>query len=77
MSWQVGVKNLTWVVVSDGGVDCLCSNILPPDIRRTCWVTKIGMKRNPMRALKLLYSSKCIVFQGEAIRDDGRSPKPL
>ena len=38
---------------------------------------KIGMKRVPVRALKLPTTSKCIVFQGEAIRDDGKSPKSL
>ena len=35
---------------------------------------KMGPKRVPVRALKVPYSSKCIVFQGEAIRDDGKSP---
>ena len=38
---------------------------------------KIGMKQVPVRALNAPYSSKCIVFQGEAIRDDGKSPNPL
>ena len=38
---------------------------------------KMGTKRVPVRALKLPYPSKCSVFQGEAIRDNGRSPKPL
>ena len=38
---------------------------------------KIGMKRPPVRALKLPRISNCIVFQGEAIGDDGKSPKPL
>ena len=38
---------------------------------------KIGMKRVPVRALKLSTASKCTAFQGEAIRDDGRSPNPL
>ena len=37
---------------------------------------KIGMKRVPVRALELPYTSKCTVFQGEAIGDDGKSPKP-
>ena len=37
----------------------------------------MGMKRVPVRALKVPYSSKCTVFQGEAIRDDGKSPNPL
>ena len=36
---------------------------------------KIGMKQIP--ALNAPCSSKCIVFQGEAIRDDGKSPNPL
>ena len=38
---------------------------------------KIGMKQVPVRALNAPYSSKSTVFQGEAIRDDGRSPNPL
>ena len=38
---------------------------------------KMGTKRVPVRALKLPYPSKCIVFQGEAIPDNGRSPKAL
>ena len=38
---------------------------------------KMGTKRVPVRALKLPYPSKCTVFQGEAIGDDGRSPKAL
>ena len=38
---------------------------------------EIGMKRVPVRALKLPTISTCIVFQGEAIGDDGKSPKPL
>ena len=38
---------------------------------------KIGMKRVPVRALKLPTISICIVFQGEAIGDNGRSPKAL
>ena len=38
---------------------------------------KTGTKRVPVRALKVPYSSKCTVFRGEAIRDDGRSPNPL
>ena len=37
----------------------------------------IGMKWAPVRALKLPTISICIVFQGEAIGDDGKSPKPL
>ena len=37
---------------------------------------KIGMKWAPVRALKLPTISICIVFQGEAIGDDGKSPKP-
>ena len=37
---------------------------------------KIGMKRVPVRALKLPTMSICIVFQGEAIGDGGKSPKP-
>ena len=39
---------------------------------------KIGMKWAAVRALKLpTIISICIVFQGEAIGDDGKSPKPL
>ena len=38
---------------------------------------KMGTKRVPVRALKVPYSSKCTVFRGEAIRDDGKSPNPL
>ena len=38
---------------------------------------KIGMKWPPVRALKLATISICIVFQGEPIGDDGKSPKPL
>ena len=38
---------------------------------------KIGLKRVPVRALKLPTTSKCTVFQGEAIGDDGKSPKTL
>ena len=38
---------------------------------------KMGTKRVPVRALKLPTISICIVFQGEAIGDDGKSPKPL
>ena len=37
----------------------------------------MGTKRVPVRALKLPYPSKCTVFQGETIRDNGRSPKAL
>ena len=37
----------------------------------------MGTKRVPVRALKVPYSSKCTVFQGEAIRDDGKSPNSL
>ena len=39
--------------------------------------SKMGTKRFPVRALKVPYSSKCTVFRGEAIRDDGKSPNPL
>ena len=38
---------------------------------------KIGMKWAHVRAQKLPTISICIVFQGEAIGDDGKSPKPL
>ena len=38
---------------------------------------KIGMKQVPVRALKLPTISICIVFQGEAIRDDRKSPNPF
>ena len=38
---------------------------------------KIGMKWVPVRALKLPTISICIVFQGEAIGDDGKSPRSL
>ena len=38
---------------------------------------KIAMKWAPMRALKLPTISIHIVFHGEAIGDDGKSPKPL
>ena len=38
---------------------------------------KMGMKPVPVRALMLPYPSKRTVFQGEAIRDNGRSPKAL
>ena len=38
---------------------------------------KIGMKQVPVQALNAPYSSIVIVFQGEAIRDDGKSPNPL
>ena len=38
---------------------------------------KMGTKRVPVRALKLPTISICIVFQGEAIGDGGKSPKPL
>ena len=38
---------------------------------------KIGTKRFPVRAPNIPTISKCTVFQGEAVRDDGRSPKPL
>ena len=37
----------------------------------------MGTKQVPVRALKLPTKSICIVFQGEAIGDDGKSPKPL
>ena len=37
---------------------------------------KIAMEWAPVRALKLPTISICIVFQGEAIGDDGKSPKP-
>ena len=37
----------------------------------------MGTKRVPVRALKPPTISICIVFQGEAIGDDGKSPKPL
>ena len=54
--------------------------ILPREICRTCWEIKsieIGIKWAPVRALKLPTISICIVFQGEAIGDDGKSPIPL
>ena len=35
---------------------------------------KMGTKMVPVRALNAPTSSKCAVFQGEAISDDGRSP---
>ena len=38
---------------------------------------KIDIKWAPVRALKLPTISICIVFQGEAIGDDGKSPKAL
>ena len=38
---------------------------------------KSGMKWAVVRALKLPTISICIVFQGEAIGDDGKSPKAL
>ena len=38
---------------------------------------KIGTKRVPVRALNIPTISKCTVFRGEAIRDDGRSPNPV
>ena len=38
---------------------------------------EIGMKWDPVRALKLPTISICIVFQGEAIGDGGKSPKTL
>ena len=44
--------------------------------RQTCWIKKC-MKWVPVRALKLPTISICIVFQGEAIGDDGKPPKPL
>ena len=50
-----------------------CSYLIAPDMLGA----KIGMKWVPVRALKLPTISICIVFQGEAIGDDGKSPKPL
>ena len=38
---------------------------------------KMGMKRVPVRALKVSTISISTVFRGEAIREDGRSPGPL
>ena len=38
---------------------------------------KMGTKWVTVRALKLPTISICIVFPGEAIGDDGKSPKPL
>ena len=35
------------------------------------------MKRAPGRALNVSPILKCTVFQGEAVRDDGKSPNPL
>ena len=39
--------------------------------------SKMGTKMVPVRALNTPTISKCTVLRGEAIRDDGRSPKPL
>ena len=39
--------------------------------------SKMGTKMVPMRALNAMTISKCKVFRGEAICDDGRSPTPL
>ena len=39
--------------------------------------SKMGTKMFPVRALNIPILSKCMAFQGEAIRDDGKSPKPL
>ena len=55
-----------------GGVKNLTARKLPDMLG-----DKIGMKWVPVRALKLPTISICIVFQGEAIGDDGKSPKPL
>ena len=38
---------------------------------------KMGMKRVPVRALKVSTISISTVFRDEAIREDGRSPEPL
>ena len=49
-----------------------CSYLIAPDMLGA----KIGMKWVPVRALKLPTISIGIVFQGEAIGDGGKSPKP-
>ena len=38
---------------------------------------RMDMKRVPVRALKVSTISNSTVFQGEAFREDGRSPGPL
>ena len=38
---------------------------------------KMGTKRVPVGALNAPTISKCTALRGEAVRDDGRSPKPL
>ena len=63
-----GSPNMSWGV----GVKNLTARNSPDMLG-----DKIGMKQVPVRALNAPYSSKCIVFQGEAIRDDGKSPNPL
>ena len=59
---------MTW----GGGVKKITARIMPDMLG-----AKIGTKRVPVRALNTPTSSKCTAFQGEAIRDDRRSPNPV
>ena len=50
----------------------LTARIVPDMLGR-----KMGTKRVPVGALNAPTISKCTVFRGEAVRDDGRSLKSL
>ena len=58
---------MTW----GGGVKKFTARIMPDMLG-----AKIGTKRVPVRAPDTLTISKCTVFRCEAVRDDGRPPKP-
>ena len=65
----------SWLVcqsVLGVGVKNLTARVVPDMLG-----SKIGMKRVAVRALKVSTISNSTVFQGEAIREDGRSPGPL
>ena len=54
-----------------GGVKNLTARIAPDMLG-----SKMGMKRVPVRALKVPTISNSTVFRGEAIREDARLPEP-
>ena len=63
-----GSPNMSWGV----GVKNLTARNSPDMLGE-----KICTKRVPVRALNIPTISKCTVFRGEAIRDDGKSPNPV
>ena len=63
-----GSPNMSWGV----GVKNLTARIAPDMLG-----SKMGMKRVPVRALKVPTIANSTVFRCEAIRDDWRPPEPL